>query len=180
MNDDTNSSMSVQDGVHHSKPIPISTQHLRHRSASLSSDSTTSSASSPPLITPNNLPNARFPPSASSPIFQFLSQSSPTKTPATFPYRGLVPPPVIEGVWQCVISRRDWLTPLCTDEPPEEYSPLAQHARRASTASRFQPQPPVLEPHHERGVNVLRRLSLGGIRKVCWSYLRPTNASDVS
>ncbi|KAF8126942.1 hypothetical protein EV363DRAFT_1267602 [Boletus edulis] len=129
MNKDSSTTHAVQ----HSKPIPISTQHIRHRSASFSSDST-SPASSPPLVTPNNIINTRIPVPSSSPILHFLSQSSPTKSPATFPFRGFVPPPPAE----------------------ERTLPL----RRASTASRFQPQPPVLEPLHERGVNVLRRLSL--------------------
>jgi hypothetical protein len=33
----------------------------------------------------------------------------------------------------------------------------------------------VLEPHHERGVNVLRRLSLGGIRKAATDIPQPTS-----
>ncbi|KAF8554465.1 hypothetical protein OG21DRAFT_1440316 [Imleria badia] len=144
MNNDSTTTQTVHDGVQHSKPIPISTQHLRHRSMSFSSDSTNSPTSSPPLVTPNNFQNTRFPASSSSPIFHFLSQASPTKPAATFPFRGFVPPPVVE------------------DEPAEEYMQSAHHARQASTAGRFQPQPTALEPHHERGVNVLRRLSLGG------------------
>ncbi|KAG6374419.1 hypothetical protein JVT61DRAFT_4456 [Boletus reticuloceps] len=89
--------MNKDSTVQHSKPIPISTQHIRHRSASFSSDSTNSPASSPPLLTPNNIINTRIPVPSSSPILHFLSQSSPTKSPATFPFRGFVPPSVAEG-----------------------------------------------------------------------------------
>jgi len=143
--------------IQHSKPIPISTHHIRHRSASFSSDSTNSPASSPPLLTPNNFVNTRIPVPSSSPILYFLSQSSPTKAPATFPFRGFVPPPVAE------------------DEPAEERSLPLHHARRASTAGRFQPPPPVLEPLHERGVNVLRRLSLSGRKPSATDIPQPAN-----
>jgi hypothetical protein len=145
MNQNTTTTQTVHDGVQHSKPIPISTQHLRDRSASFSSDSSNSPTSSPPLLTPNNLPNTRIAASPSSPILYYLSQSSPQKAPATFPFRGFVPPPVAE------------------DEPAEaeERPPPAHHGRRASTAGQFHRQVPVPELHHERGVNVLRRLSLG-------------------
>lgn len=83
--------------VRHSKPIPISTEHIRHRSSSFSSDSSNSPTSPPPVVTPMNLPSTQIPISSSSPILYFLSQS-PSKTPATFPFRGFAPPPVLEGM----------------------------------------------------------------------------------
>ncbi|KAG8213326.1 hypothetical protein J3R82DRAFT_11807 [Butyriboletus roseoflavus] len=145
MDPNSTNNQIIQDTAQHSKPIPISTQHLRHRSTSFSSDSSSSSTSSPPLVTPN-LPTTRVPTSAGSPILYFLSQS-PSKAPSTFPFRGFAPPPVLE------------------DDPAEE--PTSAHARRASTntVARFQPQPTVPELHHERGVNVLRRLSFGHLVK---------------
>ena len=167
MNQNTTTTQTVHDGVQHSKPIPISTQNLRHRSTSFSSDSSNSSTSSPPLLTPNNPPNTRISASSSSPIFQFLTQSSPTKPPATFPFRGFVPPPLLEGVERRVLSSFDFLDTLA-DEPFDERTTHTQHIRRASTAGRFHPQFAPSEPHHERGVNVLKRLSLGGqLGKVC-------------
>ncbi|KAH0833009.1 hypothetical protein J3R83DRAFT_11992 [Lanmaoa asiatica] len=141
MNQNPTNAQTVQDSVQHSKPIPISTQHLRHRSTSFSSDSS-NSPTSPPLVTPKNFPTTRIPTSSNSPVFSFLSQS-PSKASSTFPFRGFPPPPVLE------------------DETAEEHTSPA-HARRASATGRFQHQPIVPEPHHERGVNVLRRLSLGG------------------
>ena len=115
MNPNTTSKQTVHDGVQHSKPIPISTQHLRDRSMSFSSDSSNSPTSSPPLLTPNNLPNTRIAASSSSPILYYLSQSSPTKAPATFPFRGFVPPPVAEGVSRESSSRSISLTLLQTN-----------------------------------------------------------------
>ncbi|KAF9223792.1 hypothetical protein BS17DRAFT_118937 [Gyrodon lividus] len=130
-------------GVKHSKPIPITTHHFRHRSPSVSSDSSSSPSSPPPLQTPQNITSPRIPTSpSSSPILSFLSQS-PAKSPATVPFRGFGPPPMFE------------------DEAMEEFSATA-HTRRASTAGRFNTQAPVPETQYERGVNLLRRLSLGG------------------
>jgi hypothetical protein len=180
MNQNSTTTQTVHDGVQHSKPIPISTQHLRHRSTSFSSDSSNSSTSSPPLLTPNNLSNTRIAASSSSPIFHFLSPSSPTKTSATFPFRGFVPPPLLEGVERRVISSFYFLDTLA-DEPVDERTPPTQHVRRASTAGRFHPQLSVPELHHERGVNVLKRLSLGGqLGKVClFIVFAPFNSPDV-
>lgn len=136
-----------------SKPIPISTDHLRHRSSSFSSDS----SNSPTLVTPpKNFPSTPISVSSSSPILYFLSQS-PTKTPATFPFRGFPPPPVLQGM--CCILSGFHVSDVTPDESVEDTRPTP-HARRASIAGRFQPPPPAPEPHHERGVNVLRRLSL--------------------
>lgn len=84
------------DSVKHSKPIPISTQHLRRRSFSVASDSS-HSPTSPPVQTPQNISPPHLPSlsPSSSPILQFLSQS-PTKS-ATFPFRAFGPPTVPEG-----------------------------------------------------------------------------------
>jgi len=138
-------STSTIDSVKHSAPIPIGI-HTRHRSGSLSSDSSNSPNSPPPVQTPlsRNPPRISTSPS-SSPILYFLSQS-PTKAPATFPFRGFGPP--------------------VFEEEPEEL-PSAGHARRASIAGRFAPPtqqqaPPMPEGNEGRGVSLFRRLSLGG------------------
>ncbi|KIJ67015.1 hypothetical protein HYDPIDRAFT_174290 [Hydnomerulius pinastri MD-312] len=135
----------ADDGVKHSQPIPISTRHFRHRSSSVSSESSSSPTSPPHLQTPQNISPPRIPTSSpsSSPLLYFLSQS-PAKSPtnASFPFRGFAPPPVFE------------------DEYFEEL-PATAHARRASTTGRFNPQAPAPEAQQERGVNLLRRLSLG-------------------
>lgn len=101
MNQNSTTTDTNRDGVHHSKPIPISTEHLRHRSTSFSSD-LSYSPTSPPLVTPKNFPTTPIPVASSSPILQFLSQS-PTKAPATFPFRGFAPPPVLEGMYTLII-----------------------------------------------------------------------------
>ncbi|KAL4064450.1 hypothetical protein V8B97DRAFT_2017133 [Scleroderma yunnanense] len=138
----TSSDHTKDDSVKHSKPIPISTQHLRHRSFSTSSDSSRSPTTPPQNITPPRIPSLS---PSSSPILQFLSQS-PAKSSATFPFRGFGPLPVFEGV--------------STEEAMEEL-PATAHARRSSVSGRFAQQPPVTDGQHERGVNLLRRLSLG-------------------
>ncbi|KIM68527.1 hypothetical protein SCLCIDRAFT_20438 [Scleroderma citrinum Foug A] len=134
------------DGVQHSKPIPISTQHLRRRSFSVASDSSYS-PTSPPVQTPQNISPPHLPSlsPSSSPILQFLSQS-PTKS-ATFPFRAFGPPTVLEAVSK--------------DEVLEDL-PATAHARRSSISGRFAQQASVTDAHHERGVSLLRRLSLGG------------------
>ncbi|KAG9314959.1 hypothetical protein JVU11DRAFT_4068 [Chiua virens] len=169
MNQNSTTTQTTHDSVHHSKPIPISTQHLRHRSTSFSSDSSDSPTSPPPLITPKNFSTANVQTSASSPILYFLSQS-PTLTSATFPFRGFAPPPVFDGVYTGNGFRHMFDTRI--DEPTDERKSSA-HARRGSSTGRF-PLPAVPEPLHERGVNVLRRLSLSGQRgKVCLFTAEP-------
>ncbi|KAI6108151.1 hypothetical protein F5141DRAFT_1005602 [Pisolithus sp. B1] len=141
-------------GVRHSKPIPIVTHHLRHRSLSTASDSSPSPVSPASVQTPQNIsPGRQQPLSPSSvPIFPFLSQS-PAKTSATFPFRGFGPP-------------------VFEDEALEK-TPSADHARRSSVNGMFAQQPPVTESQHERGVNILRRLSFGNA-KVCSALLEHT------
>ncbi|KAH7915585.1 hypothetical protein BJ138DRAFT_997368 [Hygrophoropsis aurantiaca] len=141
---DSNIGNRKDDSVKHSAPIPINTQqHSRHRSASVSSDSSSSPSSPPQVQTPLNTNPPRIPAvsPSSSPILYFLSQS-PTKAPATFPFRGWGGPPVFE-------------------EDSQEELPAAAHARRASTAGRFNTGIPASDANHERSAGLLRRLSLG-------------------
>ncbi|KAH7884470.1 hypothetical protein F5I97DRAFT_1937904 [Phlebopus sp. FC_14] len=154
-----NSSFNRVDGVNHSKPIPIATQRFRHRSTSVSSDSSGSPTS--PLQTPQNTSPSGVPKASppSSPILYFLSQS-PAKSPATFPFRGFAPPPVFEGRSGSYKSTQLYLCPAIADEVMDDH-PVTSHARRASTAGRFGAQPTTPESQQERGVNLLRRLSLG-------------------
>ncbi|KIJ13474.1 hypothetical protein PAXINDRAFT_163694 [Paxillus involutus ATCC 200175] len=143
-----NNTNDKNDGVKHSQPIPITT-HFRHRSASLSSDSSSSPSSPPPLQTPRTFVSPRIPTSPpSSPILSFLSQS-PAKSSATAPFRAFGPPPVFED--------------------DEEEAPATANTRRGNTAARFNAPAPVPEVQYERGVNLLRRLSLGS------ALSKPTN-----
>ncbi|KAG6334641.1 hypothetical protein ID866_4452 [Astraeus odoratus] len=146
------------DGIKHSQPIPINTHHMRHRSFS-TSDSSHSPVSPPPIQTPSNITPPRISPisSSSSPILQFLSQS-PAKPPATFPFRGFGHPPVIE------------------DEILDEL-PVTAHARRSSISGLFSQQPPVTDVNHERGVSLLRRLSLGSTFKPALSIRNEPSTS---
>ncbi|KAI6024732.1 hypothetical protein BKA83DRAFT_4251532 [Pisolithus microcarpus] len=133
-------------GVRHSKPIPIVTHHLRHRSLSTASDSSPSPVSPASVQTPQNIspPGRQQPLSPSSvPIFPFLSQS-PAKPSATFPFRGFGPP-------------------VFEDEAMDR-KPVADHGRRSSVSGMFTQQPPVTESQHERGTNILRRLSFGSAK----------------
>ncbi|KAF8843783.1 hypothetical protein BDN67DRAFT_994801 [Paxillus ammoniavirescens] len=142
-----NNTNDKNDGVKHSQPIPITT-HFRHRSASLSSDSSSSPGSPPPLQTPRSFVSPRVPTSPpSSPILSFLSQS-PGKS-ATAPFRAFGPPPVFED--------------------DEEEAPATAYTRHGNTAARFSTQAPAPEVQYERGVNLLRRLSLGS------ALSKPTN-----
>jgi hypothetical protein len=62
-----------------------------------------------------------------------------------------------------VLSLAIFLTLIGPEEELESEVPVAAHARRASAVSpgRFlQNPPPLPESHHERGTNLLRRLSL--------------------
>ncbi|KAK7437039.1 hypothetical protein VKT23_009113 [Stygiomarasmius scandens] len=127
-------------------PIPI-TRQFRGRSGSVSS-----SDSSPPseLPTPNTTtstsPRISVPSPGSSPILSYFLAQSPTKAPATFPFRKFGTAPVFEE-----------------DENGANEPHVVHHARRASTtvADRFnQPSNPVSENHFERGSGLMRRLSL--------------------
>ncbi|KAA1477200.1 hypothetical protein DENSPDRAFT_844391 [Dentipellis sp. KUC8613] len=146
---------------HKSAPIPISTGSRRR---AMSVSSTDSSPSSPPIQTPVSA----YPPKVStaspstSPLLSYFMGSSPTKTNATFPLRRPTAAPVFEDD---------------EGQDVEVPAPLAGHHRRATTAlagnGRFAqqqvPPPSVAQSQQqERGVGVLRRLSLGG------SFGRPT------
>ncbi|KAI6128891.1 hypothetical protein EDD16DRAFT_1701490 [Pisolithus croceorrhizus] len=151
-------------GVRHSKPIPIVTHHLRHRSLSTASDSSPSPVSPASVQTPQNIsPGRQQPLSPSSvPIFPFLSQS-PAKTSATFPFRGFGPP-VFEGTLNRPLPPKTYPHPIPTLDEALEKTPSADHARRSSVNGMFAQQPPVTESQHERGVNILRRLSFGNAK----------------
>ncbi|KAI0046580.1 hypothetical protein FA95DRAFT_1573061 [Auriscalpium vulgare] len=163
MSTDTASARNPNDDVKHTPPIPINVPAARRRSMSVSS--TDSSPSSPPALqTPITPYTPGFAPStspSSSPLLSYFMSTSPTKQNATFPYRrpsGFGAPPVFED--------EELQDP---NEPPSTV-----HARRASTAWAGNPRvaqqqaasPPVASPvaeaQRERGVGVLRRLSLSG------------------
>ncbi|TFY58576.1 hypothetical protein EVG20_g8097 [Dentipellis fragilis] len=146
---------------HKSAPIPISTGSRRR---AMSVSSTDSSPSSPPIQTPVSA----YPPKVStaspstSPLLSYFMSSSPTKANATFPLRRPSAAPVFEDD---------------EGQDVEVPAPLQGHHRRATTAiagnGRFAqqqvPPPSVAQSQQqERGVGVLRRLSLGG------SFGRPT------
>jgi len=138
------------DSVKHSQPIPITTHHWRHRSTSLSSDSSTMPGSPPQVQTPLSPHSPSRVPVASpssSPILSFLSQSPTAKSPSSLPYRGFGGQPVFE------------------EDTPEEL-PATVHARRSGTTGRFVAAPLVApESQFDRGAGLLRRLSLGSALK---------------
>lgn len=138
------------------KPIAIVT---RHRSFSTSSSTSSNSIASSPKTPPQNRSmESGSPQLPRSPIMQILSQS-PTRT--TLPlYLGghFGPPPVFEGSHpglMCVA-----LTPNHVSDEPMEKLPATAHARQTSIGNRLSQQC-LTDPRHERGVNLLRRLSLG-------------------
>ncbi|KAG2145365.1 uncharacterized protein EDB93DRAFT_1152022 [Suillus bovinus] len=142
MNRDNN---DKDDSVNHSQPIPMATHHWRHRSMSVSSESSTLPGSSPPqLQTPLSLNSPRVPVASpsSSPILSFLSQSPSSKSPSSLPYRGFGGQPSFD------------------DDALDELPAIA-HARRGGTSARFAPAPPAPEAQNDRGAGLLRRLSLG-------------------
>ncbi|KAG1843797.1 hypothetical protein DFJ58DRAFT_665152 [Suillus subalutaceus] len=132
------------DSVKHSQPIPMATHHWRHRSMSVSSESSTLPGSPPQVQTPLSLNSPRVPVASpsSSPILSFLSQSPTSKSPSSVPYRGFGGQPSY-------------------DEDALDELPATVHSRRAGTTGRFAPIPPAPEAQHDRGAGLLRRLSLG-------------------
>jgi hypothetical protein len=141
--------------VKHSSPISINPSSFRRRSTSISSSSS-GSGSSPdtpgptPTSIPSNFQPITIPSPSSSPILSYFLAQSPTKTQAsatgTFPFK-----------------RKFGSSPVFEEEPESEV-PVAAHTRRTSAVvpGRFLQNPPVSESQHERGKNLLRRLSLGG------------------
>jgi len=136
--------------VKHSDPIAIHPAGFRRRSASIASSSSSGSGSSPetPGLFSSPGQHVTIPSPSNSPILSYFLGQSPTKTPATaattYPFRKpLGTAPVFE-------------------EEPESQVPVAAHARRASAVvpGRLLQNPPLPDPHHERGTNLLRRLSL--------------------
>ncbi|KAG1725381.1 hypothetical protein EDB19DRAFT_1756256 [Suillus lakei] len=141
MNQDNN---EKDDSVKHSQPIPIATHHWRHRSMSVSSESSTLPGSPPQVQTPLSVNSPRVPVASpsSSPILSFLSQSPTSKSPSSVPYRGFGSQPSF-------------------DEDALDELPATVHARWAGASGRFAPAPPAPEAQHDRGAGLLRRLSLG-------------------
>ncbi|KAG2348049.1 hypothetical protein BDR05DRAFT_980964 [Suillus weaverae] len=141
MNQDNN---DKDNSVKHSQPIPMTTHHWRHRSMSVSSESSTLPGSPPQVQTPLSLNSPRVPVTSpsSSPILSFLSQSPTSKSPSSLPYRGFGAQPSF-------------------DEDVLDELPATVHARLTGTSGRFAPAPPAPEAQHDRGAGLLRRLSLG-------------------
>ena len=158
-----NATNDKDDSVNHSQPIPMTTHHWRHRSTSLSSDSSTLPGSSPPQVqTPlsSNSPGVPVASPSSSPILSFLSHSPTAKSPSSLPYRGFGPQPVFEGRFPSRLpSSSCWFIHATVEDTPEEL-PATAHARRSSTAARFAP-PIAPESQLDRSAGLLRRLSLG-------------------
>ena len=160
-----------------SDPINISpSSTLRRRSASISSSSSGSGSSPEPPTPLSSLANPQrisIPSPSTSPILSYVLAQSPVKSApgssGTFPFKrkfGTVP--VYEGSRSRLHCPGRIIYPCCLDEEPEPEVPVAAHARRASTAvaGRFLKNPSIPEPHHERGTNTLRRLSLSSFMKV--------------
>ncbi|PPR02612.1 hypothetical protein CVT24_002183 [Panaeolus cyanescens] len=136
--------------IKHSEPIPIASRG-RNRSMSVSSSSTASSASdiATPASASAGSQRINIPSPSASPILSYFLAQSPSKPPATFPFkRSFGTAPVFEA-----------------DEDAEKEIPSATHARRASmnVATRFTQNPAAAtfsEAQSDRGTNLLRRLSL--------------------
>ncbi|KIK43309.1 hypothetical protein CY34DRAFT_803983 [Suillus luteus UH-Slu-Lm8-n1] len=145
------------DSVKHSQPIPMASHHWRHRSMSVSSESSTLPGSPPQVQTPLSLNSPHVPVASpsSSPILSFLSQSPTSKSPSSVPYRGFGTQPSF-------------------DEDSLDELPATAHARRAGTTGWFAPAPPAPEAHNDRGAGLLRRLSLGS------ALAKPPNMENTS
>ncbi|KAG1857959.1 hypothetical protein C8R48DRAFT_674492 [Suillus tomentosus] len=154
MNRDNN---EKDDSVKHSQPIPMATHHWRHRSMSVSSESSTLPGSPPQLQTPLSLNSPHVPVASpsSSPILSFLSQSPTSKSPSSVPYRGFGSQPSFD------------------DDALDEL-PASVHSRWAGTTGRFAPAPPAPEAQTDRGAGLLRRLSLGS------ALAKPPNLDNTS
>ncbi|KAI0067282.1 hypothetical protein BV25DRAFT_1911936 [Artomyces pyxidatus] len=163
MSADTARTLDNDSQIKHTSPIPINTSAARRRAMSVSSSD--SSPNSPPALqTPLTPYTPGFNPStspSSSPLLSYFMSTSPTKPAATFPFRR--------------VSGFSGAPPVFEDEEAQDAdAPSALHARRATTAwagngraSQQQASPPTNPPvpdaqqiQRERGVGVLRRLSL--------------------
>ena len=134
--------------------------------------------SSPPIYRPHAFPLLPVPPSSTS------CPSPPQRLHRPSPSVGFPLPPSSKVCIFVLSLLVPFFNTSLTDEPDEEPTP-STHARSASTSTstvgRFQPQPIVAEPQHERGVNVLRRLSLGGhLGKVCLFIASSLQISNIS
>ncbi|KAF8968081.1 hypothetical protein BDZ97DRAFT_1903032 [Flammula alnicola] len=135
---------------------------------SVSSSSSGSGSSASDLPTPASTSagshRLSIPSLSTSPILSyFLAQSPTTKTPATatFPFK-----------------RKFGTTPVFEEEETEPEIPVAAHARRASTmsATRFAQNNTTSfsEANNDRGVNLLRRLSLSSS-----AFVKPASDANV-
>ena len=169
------------DNVPHSKPISINTtggHHHRHRSASVSSDSSDGSPSDP-IRTPlsANPPKVTTVSPSTSPFFSYImGQQSPAKT---FPFRRSTvdsisgTSPVFDDGRSLIQTSKYPHVNIQADDP-QESSPasLRKIHRRATTswtaAGPPQPVNPLTGDRHERASGLLRRLSLStSFSKVC-------------
>lgn len=98
---------NAQDSVQHSDPIPITSAHSRHRSASVTSSDSSGSPSSPPMpqtpmsagrTSPRTVP-ANISPTSSPILSYFMGQSPAKTTTGTYPFSRKFggAPPVFEG-----------------------------------------------------------------------------------
>ncbi|THH08879.1 hypothetical protein EW145_g2404 [Phellinidium pouzarii] len=170
----------MSDTIKHSDPISIPNQHSHSRVRSVSFSASSSSedeSNSPPLRTPAspgpgpqprvNTVQTPLSPSTSPILSYFMSSpSKSTTTSAGFGSlgRGFAPKaqePIME-------------------EDNDGGSPILRHARRMSTSTGWPPRfnsgtaPSATPEQHERGVALLRRLSLGS------AFVQPQNNSSTS
>ncbi|KAF7968963.1 hypothetical protein HWV62_22121 [Athelia sp. TMB] len=149
------STTSAQDSVEHSQPIPIGSAHSRRRSASISSSTSSGSPTSP--IEPQTPLGNTTPPR------MFPANLSPSKSPILSYF--MSQPPAKSNTFPSFSNRGRFGGPPVFEEDEEDVeTPIAAHARRASTAGTFGPSQgrPINDAQHERGTALLRRLSLGG------------------
>ena len=161
------------DKIPHSKPISINTaggHHHRHRSASVSSDSSGGSPSDP-IHTPltANPPKVTTVSPSTSPFFSYIMGQQPATK--TFPFRrgtidaiGSTSPVFDDG--RSMIQTSKCPYPNVPTDDPQEPNPAPLHKihRRATTSwtATGPPQPvnPLAGDRHERASGLLRRLSL--------------------
>ena len=161
------------DKTTHSKPISINTtagHHHRHRSASVSSDSSDGSPSDPirtPLTTNPPKVTTVSPSSSTSPFFSYIMGQQPAAK--TFPFRRSTVdsisgtgPVFDDGRLSIRIFKYPHVDAQIDD--PQEPAPLHKVHRRATTSwtatGPNQPMNPLAGDRQERASGLLRRLSL--------------------
>ena len=169
------------DKIPHSTPISINTaggHHHRHRSASVSSDSSDGSPSDP-IRTPvtANPPKVTTVSPSTSPFFSYIMGQQPAAK--TFPFRrgtidaiGSTSPVFDDGRSLIQTSKYPYPNIPIDDSQESNPAPLRKIHRRATTSwtatSPPQPVNPLAGDRHERASGLLRRLSLStSFSKVC-------------